>query len=101
MLDTYETAFGIRNHSDPNNGPLALVAYNWAEDNGGTSELYERIKQFEERRVGDRFKISLVEFFELPREICTYMLELSFKRTVQEGQIAQNATTILDNIGKH
>ena len=103
LMDAYETGFGIYNHAQhtDNSRPLALVAMHWAEDNTTQSLLHERIEQFKDRNVYQIFGLSLTEFLDLPRDVCTKILEVCGKRQTQEDRIARDIQSQLKNpIGK-
>ena len=99
MLDRYETAYGIYNHSNPiDNRPLALVGMHWSEDSASGSLMYERISQHMNNNIYKYFGLSLTEFLDLPTDIVSYILEVSGKRLKEEGSLAEDAMTRLGRI---
>lgn len=97
LRDRYDTAYGIYNHNTPQSDrPLALVGMHPSEDATTGSTLYERMALFEERQVFKRWGISLTEFFELPSDMCSYILEICAIRQTTEGGIVQNALRDLE-----
>lgn len=89
MRDRYETVYGIFNHAtQAAQRPLALVAMHWCEDTATDSTLYERIDLFLNRDVSKHSGLSLVEFLELPSDLCSYLLEVATKRQKLEGTVA-------------
>ncbi len=103
LLDTYETGYGICNHTQfavDNSRPLALVAMHWAESNSEQSAWYERIEQFKERQVYHTFGLSLIEFLDLPRDICIKILDICGKKQTSEGKITDDLQRRFDSLGK-
>ena len=103
LLDVYESGYGIYDHSQhavDNSRPLALVAMNWEEDASTGSQLYERIELFKERQIYQIFGLSLTEFLDLPRDICTKILESCGKKQNEEGKVVDDISRHLNNIGK-
>ena len=103
LLDVYESGYGIYDHSQhavDNSRPLALVAMNWEEDASTGSQLYERIELFKERQIYQIFGLSLTEFLDLPRDICTKILESCGKKQNEEGKVVDDVSRRLNNIGK-
>lgn len=103
LQDIYETSYGIFDHSQAavdNSRPLALVAMHWEEDASTGSQLYERIELFKERQIYQIFGLSLTEFLDLPRDICTKILESCGKKQNEEGKVVDDITRRLNTIGK-
>lgn len=89
LREAYETTYGIYNHQNPDpSRPLALIAMHPAEDATVGSTLHERLEQFADFQVAKHFGLSLNEFFELPSDVCTKILEVSAKRQNVEGSTA-------------
>lgn len=103
MLEKYETVYGLHNHDAPDpNRPLAMLAINAAEDASTGSSLYERIDQFEERKIFQRFGVALDKFLELPSDICMRLMEVAKAKQDKEGQMASNVLASLQHMeGKH
>lgn len=102
LREKYETLLGIYNHDHPPGPPrpLASIAMHWAEDASGGSLLYERIEQFEERKIHQRFGLSLTEFFELPRDVCRKIMEVAGERIKEESKVAGQAAEQIANAEK-
>lgn len=99
LRERYETLYGIYNHDAPDvNRPLASVAIHKAEDASLGSLLYERIEQFEERKIYQRFGISLVEFLELPSDVCLKIMEIAGKRLTEEGTMTASVMNQLSSL---
>ncbi len=79
LAEKYETVYGIFNHSDDINRPLAVVALHPAENMASGSRLYERMAAFSDYNVGTRFNISFLDFMSCPRDVCDEMVRLSVK----------------------
>lgn len=75
----YETEYGIYNHITESSGrrPLASVALHPKEDVNTHSLLEEVMKIYLEQNIGETFKLSLIEFMDLPRDIIDMMLGVS------------------------
>lgn len=76
----YQNQFGIFTHSDLEKAharPLALVAYHPKEDiyEGGMKANY--IRKFYHLKVGELFRMSLTEFFELEMADAEFICEIS------------------------
>lgn len=100
-LHHYETRFGIHDHdTDTSQDPLALIAMRPAEVTG---QLWlERTKEYEERKIKDRYGLSLNEFLEYPREMVNHLVRVSIKRQGedledQEAQVRKLADAAGEN----
>lgn len=91
LQQTYEQSSGIFDYlqqdaieqtlTDPNlKRPLASVGMNRAENTFIHSKIFDAIKSYADNNVGEFYKISLVEFLELPHVIFDYILKDSAKR---------------------
>lgn len=102
LRERYETMFKIYDHDHPSaaDRPLASIAMHWAENNSAGSLLYERIEQFEERKIYQRFGVSLAEFLELPRDVCSHLMEVAGKRIKEESTVAAAAAEQMKALGK-
>lgn len=91
LRERYETKYGLYNHdtSDPDR-PLALLGLHWGEDNSEGSVLYERIEQYEEREVWQRFGLSLSDFLELPSDVCRCVMEIAGKRLKEKAKVTSD-----------
>jgi hypothetical protein len=99
LRERYETKFGIYNHDNPDpNRPLAVIAQHWAEDASEGSALYERIEQFEEREIYQRFGLSLTAFMTLPSDICKKVMEIAGKRLKQKADMTSTVKNDLDRL---
>ena len=98
LLHHYETKFGIFDHDyHPNkDNPLALILMQPAESVHGA--LFERIDEFEERQIGERFKMSLIEFLSLPREWCDYLSRQAVKRQKENNEVQMASLRKLDEL---
>lgn len=59
--------------------------------------MYERLEQFEERKIFQRFGLSLTEFLDLPSDVCMTIMEIAGRKLKQEGSVMSSA---LDQINK-
>lgn len=101
LLEMYEQEYGIYNHAlgDPNR-PLASVAMHPAENVLEGSFLDERIEQFADKEVTKHFGLSLIEFLDLPTDVCFKILEVAAKRQKVEGSTAASLLNQLDQTRK-
>ena len=84
----YETVYGIHDHlSNVNQSPLASVALHEAEENSSNSNLYEAIDRYHQKGIGELFKLSLVEYLNLPTEICVKLMEVATKDAITKGAL--------------
>lgn len=74
LRESYETTYGIYQHT-PDSPSLASVLLHPAEDVSANSRLYEHIRKFINRDVGKHTALSLMEFMDLPRDICDAIFE--------------------------
>lgn len=84
----YETAYGIHDHlNGVNNSPLASVALHESEENTINSNLYEAIDRYHEKGIAELFKLSLIEYLNLPTEICVKLMEIATKDAIKKGAL--------------
>lgn len=106
LLEEYDTAYGIYNHDhDDPTRPFASVAMHWQESPFVGGPLYERIIQFEQRKVAARFNISLPEFLSLPPHVVRFILRYSKEETEKElrdnGPLMEQLKRMLQGADKH
>jgi hypothetical protein len=91
LQQTYEQSSGIFDYlqqdeiektiTDPKlKRPLSSVGMNRAENTFIYSKMFDTIKLYADNNVGEFYKMSLVEFLELPHVVCEYILKDSAKR---------------------
>lgn len=83
----YDTKFGIFDHGEAAERPLAAVALHDAEENGPTSALYETIRLFASTNVYKYFGLNLDEFLAMPREFTTLILEVAQEKTIKDSKV--------------
>lgn len=86
LLEAYDITFRIYNHELQAQSPLDYIKMHPGEDYCQHSLLYARIREFARKRVGRVFNISLVEFLDLPRDICDYMIDVAVDQMNDESQ---------------
>lgn len=69
-----------------------------SEDSAHGSMLYERIEQFKRHDVFKVFGLNLVEFLDLPRDICAMILEICAKKQKEEIKAMTDVTNQLNNV---
>lgn len=95
LYDIYEHETGIFNHAQrQDKRPLSSVALHETEENTSTSRLYMTIEAYKNKGIKDMFGLNLIEFLDLPSELCIYLMELANK----EGAKNQNILSNLDNM---
>ena len=91
MLREYVMTYSLTNTKDP----LFPVTFNKSEDHLTDSLLERAITAFAENGIGDRWKISLTEFMELPVYICDMLLEASSElNRKEEARLTQMNKTL-------
>ncbi len=98
LYDLYETIYGIYNHvSNNRNRPLASVAFHDSEDFTTGSLLEGSMKNYIEKNIGEFFKISYLEFMELPRDVIELMFEVAGREIKKRTAIANNIQSELSD----
>jgi hypothetical protein len=104
LQEAYDQAFGIfdyvkQYHSELNSvkaglkRPLASVALHEPEESSRTSSLFAVMRRYADLKVGERYKLSLTDFLEMPREYVDFIFKdceraLNKATAVTEGVIA-------------
>jgi hypothetical protein len=77
----YETSYGIFDHSKKlGKRPMASVAMHESEDVNKGSFLQEAIDTFVKRNIKDTFGLSILEYLELPSDICAMLTETAIRK---------------------
>lgn len=115
LNQAYEQTFGVFDHLGQNNletidanpdskRPMIEVAFHPSEDICARSQLYKTIKEFKDRKVYQYFGLSLLEFLDLPVDICDYILDVSGKQTTAEntkqGHLLNELNQSMDGFNK-
>lgn len=76
LREAYETTYGIFNHDAPQatKRPLALVAFQWAEDASAGCRLYERMEQYHECSILKWFGMPWDRWIDQPHDVCEEQL---------------------------
>lgn len=72
ISESYSVVYGLMNADDPN--PLSLVCDTPVEGLDELSGWDLRIDQYSRLRIGDNFKISVIDFMNLPRRMITKLI---------------------------
>jgi hypothetical protein len=72
VAEAYAIVYGLMRPSDPN--PLSLICDTPMEGLDELSGWDLRIDQYSRLRIGDNFKMSLLEFINLPRRMITKLI---------------------------
>lgn len=86
LQQAYENTFGIYDYvnqalveqglTDPAlKKPLASVALHAAEDCCQSSKLYELLRLYSGLKVHDHYRLSLIEFLDLPHDVVDFILK--------------------------
>ncbi len=89
MKDIYEFHHGIFQHGSANNKqrPLASIAALPAEENGKTSLLYSRIKEFVDLKIYEAIGVNLNDFLKMPTEIVEWLIEMIKEKRKMESDV--------------
>lgn len=81
LAESYAVVYGFMKESDPS--PLSLVAHSDVECIDDLSGWDLRIDQYMRLRIGENFKISVVDFMNLPRRL--------IKKLITTAEIVESA----------
>lgn len=98
LQDLYETEYGIYNHFSKNKSPFASVRMNAGEDINDGSLLEEVIRTYSHKRIHDIFRISLIEFMELPMDIVQMLFLIADEEMSKK---TSEISKIQDDFEKH
>lgn len=88
LLDRYEQLYRIRNHEDPTaQHPFGPILMNDCEDWATGGAVYERMREFKNKRIHEHFGISFQEFIDQPTYRCDQMLRLAAQSQKKENDI--------------
>lgn len=100
LLDRYEQVFRIRNHDDPTaQHPFGPILMNECEDWATGGAVYERMKEFKNKRIHEHFGISFLEFIDQPTYRCDQMLRLAAAAQRKEKEVVDGLDNIERNTG--
>lgn len=78
LSDLYEMRYGIFNHKGAGNSrPLSSVAFHPSENINTDSLLESAIRTYVKRGIKDLYGLTLVEYLELPMDLCEMLLKLA------------------------
>ena len=91
LQEAYEQAYGVFDYIEQERRdllassadlkrPLSVIAMHSHEDVSVTNGIMKRIKQFADLNIGETYRISLDDFFDLPVEYATFIIEDCAKR---------------------
>jgi hypothetical protein len=93
MSDMYDMEYGLYNHTLNRDNPIATVSFFDSENTIDESPLEESIRRYIDNSLGSMYKISLIDYFNLPRHYIELMIQLA----LEESSKGNNA---LDDIKK-
>lgn len=76
LKESYEDIFGISDLNDPDQ-PLALIRYTNADTLGDLSSVAESIKEYRVHELGDKYGLSIKEYFDMPVNIAKLLISNS------------------------
>jgi len=90
MAEKYDTDYGIYDHiNDRDPHTMKVVAHHDCEDTVKISPLFDRIAQFEERKVAEKFGCSIFELLAQPTYIVEEIMRISL---VKQEKIDKEAS---------
>lgn len=94
-LHHYETRYGIFNHNNTvdKDDPLGLIRKRPGEITNGL--LLERIDEYEDRKIKDRFGYTLDQFLALPRQIVNH---LCYKTKLKQAEGVEQQESALREV---
>lgn len=94
----YETKLGVYNHRlRPKGRPLAMIGYHPAEEVIEDSLLEEALKAYDRNRIGDVFKLSLLDYLNLPTEVIAILHQITAKKAAANAGVVSD---LENTIGK-
>lgn len=98
LQDMYETTYKVYNHIGASKKrPLASVALHESEDNTHTSSLYEAIETYNDKGIKDIFNLSLIEYLNLPADICIKITEVCSRESKKTAGVLSGIENSLNN----
>ena len=98
LTDNYESKFGIFQHQlAANRRPLSSVAFHTSEDMLTHSLLAESMRTFESKKIGDIFRISYLEYMNLPVSVVSLMKDICDEILASRTKEANNVDNMLKN----
>lgn len=92
MGDLYDEAYGIFNHGLVGTvRPLSSVAFHDAENVVNNSLLEEALQLYESNHIYDHFRITVMEFLDLPSDYIETMVKVA-------QQSAKQQNTVIDGL---
>lgn len=73
LLECYQHIFGIVDLNDDQE-PLAVIRYTNADTLGDLSSVSELIKQYRTNEIGDKYGLSITEYFETPINVAALLI---------------------------
>lgn len=87
LSDLYDKAYLICDHTSVGlSRPLSSVAFHEAEKVNEDSILEETMRVYISRHIYDNFKLSYLQFMELPRDIAQMVIKISDEYTQKKSQ---------------
>jgi|JFJP01.1.fsa_nt_gi hypothetical protein len=93
LQQAYETEYSIYNHTSGDNKPLASIAFFDIENSIDGTPLESITRTYISKNLGELYRMSLIEFLELPRDIVEMLIEIA-------NQEMNRKQPILDNLLK-
>lgn len=106
MRTIYDMVYGIFNHNEQRNRPLARVAMHPKEDRIEGSVLYRHIREYHRYGIYEISHLSLLEYLALPRHVANLLRDMRVgineidKEQREEFEEAEKQFTTFDSKGR-
>lgn len=87
LYRTYDTVYGIYDHSGGGNHPLSSVMFHPGESSGGRTKLMDRIDLFDDLQIHRTWGLNLTEFLKLPRDMVQYLIKRTEENNVRKANM--------------
>jgi hypothetical protein len=85
MRDLYETTYGIYDHTRKDKSPFSSVLFHDVEDSYIGTLLEKDIESYKTHRIGEIFRLSLLEFLNLPSPVAEMLIRSASKETSKKN----------------
>ena len=101
MYQIYETEFGIFNHIQTTNRPLASVAFMDIENTIDGSPFESISRTYVTKQINKLFGISLLELLNLPRDTVESIINIATEEQKRVQPALDQLNNELGKLGKH
>lgn len=100
MYDMYEYHFGIFNHADAKDRPLASVAFHEAENYTERTVYYDALLEFAEGGFYEIWGLNVQEFLNLPTYVTKMMKEVTREVLQRKSKVVDEVRANMENASK-